>query len=205
MEAGTRERILRAAAQCLSEVGYAKAHLADIARRASVQPPAIYHYFDSREHLVTAVVSEGQRLVRRHVEDAIAALPAHSGVRARLKAAIAAHLEVELEVSEFATAVTRNAGQLPQPVRDALTRESREFHDVWRALLHEAQHAGALRPGVDVHAGRMLAIGALNWATEWWTPAIPVESVIRAAQELILGGLLLAPGSPGASQPAAST
>jgi len=192
-EQTTRDRILAAAATALSTKGYAKAHLADIARIAELQPPAVYHYFTSREELVAAVMREGQLLVRRHVEAALAALPDDSDVADRIGAAVGAHLRLELELSEFATAVTRNAGHLPGPIRDELARESKEFHDVWRSLLQQARHADRLHPGLDLHAGRMLVLGALNWATEWWRPSIPVNEVVRTAQRVVLGGLLRDP------------
>lgn len=186
----TRGRILAAAASALSTRGYARTHLADIAHLADLQPPAVYHYFESRDELVAAVMREGQRLVRRHVEAALAALPREAGVADRLAAAIEAHLRVELELSDFARAVTRNAGHLPADLRSELSRESREFHDVWRSLLEQAAHLGLLHPGFDLHAGRMLVIGALNWATEWWRPNIPIDEVVAAAQTMVLSGLL---------------
>ncbi|HWJ82456.1 MAG TPA: TetR/AcrR family transcriptional regulator [Nocardioides sp.] len=186
----TRERILAAAAQTLTTKGYAKAHLTEIARVARLQPPAVYHYFSSRDDLVGAVMREGQLIVRRTVEAALAALPADAGIGDRLAAAVDAHLRVELELSDFATAVTRNAGQLPPSVRGELAAESREYHDVWRSLLQQAEHAGCLHPDLDVHAGRMLVIGALNWATEWRRASTPVDDVVKAAQTFVLGGLL---------------
>lgn len=198
-EQSTRDRILAAAATALSTKGYAKAHVADIARIAELQPPAVYHYFSSREELVAAVMREGQLLVRRHVEAALAALPDDSDVADRIGAAVGAHLRLELELSEFATAVTRNAGHLPRPLRDELARESKEFHDVWRSLLQQALHTGRLHPGLDLHAGRMLVLGALNWATEWWRPDIPVDEVVRTAQLMVLGGLLR--DAPGPNRP----
>lgn len=187
----TRDRILAAAASALSTRGYARTHLADIARLANLQPPAVYHYFGSRDDLVAAVMREGQRLVRHHVEAALASLRADADVAERIAAAVEAHLRLELELSDFARAVTRNAGHLPADLRSDLARESREFHDVWRSLLEQAVHAGVLHHGIDLHAARMLVIGALNWATEWWRPVIPIDEVVVAAQTMVLSGLLV--------------
>jgi len=189
-QVGTRERILAAAASALSAQGYALTQLADIARIAQLQPPAVYHYFASRDALVQAVMSEGQRLVRSHVESALAALPPDARAADRIAAVVEAHIRVELALSDFAKAVTRNAGHLPPAIRNELTRESREFHDVWRSLLEQAAHEGVLRSDLDLHAARMLAIGALNSATEWWRPGIPVDDVVAAAQAIVVRGLL---------------
>jgi AcrR family transcriptional regulator len=184
-DASTRDRILAAAATALSIKGYSKTHMADIANLAEVQPPAVYYYFESREDLIGSVMREGQRMVREHVESALAALPPTSAIRDRVATAVEAHLRVELELSDFATAVTRNAGQLPPHLREGLTDESEAFHDVWRALLREAHEDGLLHGDLDPGIARMLTIGALNWATEWWHPGITVDEMVATAQQLV--------------------
>ena len=188
-EPSTRERILAAAATALSTRGYPSTHLTDIARLAGLQPPAVYYYFSSREDLITAVMCEGQRMVRDHVCAQLDALPPDASAAARVATAVEAHLRLELELSDFASAVTRNAGQLPPRIRTELERESQAFHDIWRRLLSDAEKAGVLRPDISPTVGRMLVIGALNWATAWWRPTIPVDDVVSTAQEMVLGGL----------------
>lgn len=188
---GTRDRILAAAAAALSGQGYARTYLADIAAIARLQPPAIYHYFDSRDALIAAVMRHGQQLVRQHVCDQLLALPSGATVSQRVAAAIEAHLRIELELSDFARAVTRNSGQLPTHIQIELEDDSEAFHDVWRDLLAEAHTLGLLRPGIDQSISRMLVIGALNWATEWWDPTRPVETAIMTAQSMVLRGLFI--------------
>lgn len=187
---GTRGRILAAAATALSEHGYARAHLADIAQRAQVQTPALYHYFESREDLIAAVMRHGQQLVREHVQAQLAALPREASLDERISTAVEAHLRIELELSDFARAVTRNGGHLPAHIRASFQADSEAFHEVWRLLLAEAQVQSRLRPGVDPTVGRMLVIGALNWATEWWQPNHSVADTVASAQSLVLHGLL---------------
>jgi TetR/AcrR family transcriptional regulator, cholesterol catabolism regulator len=186
----TRDRILAAAAQVLSTKGYSGARLADIAGCAQLQPPAVYYYFDSREALIAEVMAVGQRRLREHVESALAALPAGTAPLDRIDAAVRAHLEVELELSDFATAVTRNLGQLPDAVRGPLRAAGSEYIALWRRLLESAQAAGAIRPGLDLRAARMLVMGALNWTPEWWDPKLgPLSAVIETAQSLVRHGL----------------
>lgn len=145
-DSGIRERILAAAAATLSAKGHSHAYLTDIAQLAQVQPPALYHYFDSRDDLIKAVMQHGQRLVREHVCDELAALPTGTGIDERMSVAVEAHLRVELELSDFARAVTRNAGQLPAHIRAEFEADSEAFHDVWRNLLAQAQAEGATPP-----------------------------------------------------------
>lgn len=186
----SRERILAAAARVLSEKGYAATRLTDIAEVAELRAPAVYYYFESRDVLVAEVMIVGQQWVRRHVTDALAALPPELPALDRICAAVEAHLRVELELSDFATAVTRNAGQLPPQIRAEVARESAEYHGIWRGLFAAGQADGSIRTDIDPRSGRMLIIGALNWAAEWWSGTRqPIETLIGTAQSFIRAGL----------------
>jgi AcrR family transcriptional regulator len=186
----TRDRILSAAAEVLSRRGYSETRLSDIAELAEVRAPAVYHYFPSREALIAEVMSVGQQRLREHVEKALAELPQQADPMERICAAVAAHLQVALGLSEFATAVTRNLGQLPEDIRRLLRAETATYMDLWRTLLDDARRAGAIRPDLELRAARMLVIGALNWAPEWWDPRQgELTTVISTAQSLVRMGL----------------
>jgi hypothetical protein len=61
---------------------------------------------------------------------------------------------------------------------------------VWRKLIDEARAAGEIHPDLDPRAARMLIIGGLNWATEWWNPNRgSLRTVITTAQLLTRQGL----------------
>ncbi|WP_162251484.1 MULTISPECIES: TetR family transcriptional regulator [unclassified Nocardioides] len=189
----TRDRILAATAATLRARGYSKCHLSEVAERASVQAPAIYHYFTSRDSLITEVLSLGQRAVGNHMRAAVEALPADADPRHHVAALTEAYLRVELELSDFATAVTRNVGQVPAPVRAALLAEGDRLHALWHAPLEDAAALGLLRPGLDPAITRMLVLGALNWVPEWWHPGVPVDRLVKAAHRLLGNGLFPSP------------
>jgi len=190
-DGGTRGRILDAAAATLKDRGYATTYLADIAERADVQAPAIYHYFGSREELLQAAMIAGNRLVLEKARERIAEQPDNADARELLASAVAAHVEVALGLSSCAAAVIRNAGQAPEPLRSAITREAGSYQDVWRVLISQAAAQGRLRHGLHRGMARLLVHGALNWATEWWNPGIPVEEMVAAARTFVLEGLLV--------------
>ena len=60
----TRQRILDAAMDLFSEVGYAAAGLGEIIERAGMTKGALYHHFDSKEALATAIIEQGDNLAR---------------------------------------------------------------------------------------------------------------------------------------------
>jgi len=58
----TRQKILDAATDVFSEVGYAAAGLGEVIERAGMTKGALYHHFDSKEALATAIIEQGTNL-----------------------------------------------------------------------------------------------------------------------------------------------
>ncbi|KHL10716.1 UNVERIFIED_CONTAM: hypothetical protein LK11_46825 [Mumia flava] len=189
----TRERILDAAARVLSRKGYAGTRLQDVATEAGVQAPAIYYYFSSRDELIAEVMYVGAHRVRGHVNDVLAGLPLDTTPMGRILAAVEAHLRYELLISDYTTASVRNAGQVPREVRERATAEETAYTHMWRDLFEQARDAGELRGDLDVNLTRLLIIGAMNWAAEWWNPEQrTLDDLVAATQKLVLNGV----GSP---------
>ena len=196
--ARTRERILDAAAHVLSRKGYAGTRLSDVADQAEIQAPAIYYYFPSRDDLIEEVMWTGIALMREHVTKVLTALTPGADPLERIDAAVEAHLRYSLEISDYTTASIRNAGQVPENIAIRYAAEASLYGDTWRKLLQDADSAGLLRPDLEPRAARMLVLGALNWAAEWWNPRRgSLEVVVRTAQSLVRNGLA-APQDEGA-------
>src|ERR1700722_7155685 len=75
-----RQEILDAAARCIATEGFQGASTADICREAGISPGHLYHYFASKEEILTALTAAGlERAAERFAEimqsdDAIGAL-----------------------------------------------------------------------------------------------------------------------------------
>jgi TetR/AcrR family transcriptional regulator, cholesterol catabolism regulator len=173
----TRSRILDAAAQVLSERGYAGLRLSDVAAVADLQAPAIYYYFQSRDDLIEEVMWAGIADMRVHVAAALDDLPDGTPAVDRLLLAVEAHLRHELEISDYTTASIRNAGQVPQAIRKRQIIEEERYGDVWRRLINDVAREGLLRPELDLYISQMLVLGALNWAVEWWNPVVATSEL----------------------------
>ncbi|HWJ82479.1 MAG TPA: TetR/AcrR family transcriptional regulator [Nocardioides sp.] len=188
--ARTRQRVMDAAAHVLSVKGYAGMRLSDVAEQAELQAPAIYYYFQSREDLIEEVVWSGIADMREHLTRALDAAPEDLDPLERILLAVDAHLRHELELSDYATAAIRNAGQLPDELRTRFEAESRKYFSMWRDLFNRAAQDGALRADLDPYLAQMLVMGALNWAAEWWTPRRgSIDTVVRTAQTIVRNGL----------------
>jgi AcrR family transcriptional regulator len=189
----TRERILDAAAVAFRERGFAATRLSDIAGRAQLQTPSLYYHFASKEELIEEVLALGVVRTWEHVKARVAEVDPddHLG---KLRAAIGAHVEMVLETGNYAAANLRLYGQMPIEIRQRLQRTQRKVGRYWAKLLTDAAEAGAIRSDLDLSAMRMLLLGALNWAVEWYRPGeLSPQQLADQASELVLGGLVPRP------------
>jgi AcrR family transcriptional regulator len=188
--ARTRARILDAAAQVLSQKGYAGTRLSDVAARAEIQAPAIYYYFPSREDLIEAVMFSGIDEMGRYLRQVLDALPAETSPMDRIMAAVEAHLRHELELSDYATASIRNAGQVPAALRKRQRKAEARYARIWGQLFDDAQADGQLRAELEPRVAQLLVMGALNWSAEWWDPRRgSVDAIVKNAQVLVRNAL----------------
>jgi TetR/AcrR family transcriptional regulator, cholesterol catabolism regulator len=188
--ARTRRRILNAAAHVLSVKGYAGTRLSDVAEYAELQAPAIYYYFPSRDDLIEEVMYAGIAAMREHLRGALDALPQHTSPMEKILAAVEAHLRHELELSDYASASIRNAGQIPDRLRARQLKEEAAYGRIWRRLFDDACTHGQLRRDLDARLAQLLVIGALNWSAEWFDPRhSSVDTIVSNAQVLVRNGL----------------
>ena len=186
----TRLRLLDAAAAVLASKGFAGTRLSDIAELVKLRTPAIYYYYSSREELIEEVMYAGAESMHRHTSTALAQLPVDSTPSERIAAAVEAHLRIELQLSDYSRAIIRNANQLPPEINKRALAEVSAYYNLWRVLIEDLERAGQLRPELSPPLARMLVLGALNWATEWWqTTEGPLEPLIATAQSMIIHSL----------------
>lgn len=199
--ARTRSRILNAAAHILSVKGYAGTRLSDVAEYADLQAPAIYYYFPSREDLIEEVMYAGIADMRTHLQGVLEALPPDASPMDKILAAVEAHLRHELELSDYASASIRNAGQIPERLRTRQLKEETAYGRIWRRLFDEARADGQLRRDLDARHAQLLVVGALNWSVEWFDPRrSSVDTIVSNAQVLVRNGLSPAPPSTRATR-----
>ena len=192
----TRSRILDAAAHVLSVKGYAGTRLSDVAEYAELQAPAIYYYFASRDDLIEEVMYAGIAGMRVHLQRVLDALPPEASPIDKILAAVEAHLRHELQLSDYATATIRNAGQIPEPLRARQLKEDAAYGRIWRRLFDEARADGQLRPDLDARHAQLLVLGALNWSAEWFDPRrSSVDTIVSNALVVVRNGLSSAPPS----------
>jgi AcrR family transcriptional regulator len=164
----SRSRILDAAAKVLALRGYSGTSVSEIADLAGTQAGSLYYHFVSREQLIEEVFLRGAELAYQHAREAVATLPPSATARERLAMAILEHVRFTLEISDYARAVTRSAGQTPPDMQQRVRAKFRRYGKFLDELIRNAMDDGSLDARLNRSVVRLLIIGAANWTPEWF-------------------------------------
>ena len=187
----SRENILDAAAKLFRNKGYAATTLRDIANAASMKAGSIYYHFRSKEELLITVLDLGMRAVSDAVTQAIDALPPSADFRARITVALRTHLIALFRHGDYTSANIRIFGQIPKSARRQHQPVRAAYGQYWHGLLKAGQAAGEVKADVDLGMARMMVLGAMNWATDWYESGThSLDRVARAFAALFLNGIL---------------
>jgi AcrR family transcriptional regulator len=177
---GARRQILDAAAHLLKHRGYDATTTRAIAAAVGIKGGSIYHHFPSKDAIVGEVVNEGVRVVFDAVVAALASLPARASPRRRLETAIRAHLLSSLEHSDYTSACIRTFAFLPEAVRRECRVERRRYEKLWQGLVNQLCDARLVSSNVSPDSLRLLLLGAVNWAGEWYRPGrMGIDEIAR--------------------------
>ena len=165
----TRARLIEVATRLFQEHGSDEVTVRRIAAAAKIEAGSIYYHFDSRDQILRAVLERGVGGAREEVLQAIAEVGPENSPLVRLRAALAAHLKYTLR-HHFSSRL-KSIRRLPKRLRDHHMQQERDYAAIFAGLLAEAQRAGLMQAGFDPAVVRMLAMGALTWAAEWYDPA----------------------------------
>jgi TetR/AcrR family transcriptional regulator, cholesterol catabolism regulator len=194
---GAARDILDAGAWLLRHRGYEATTTRAIADRVGIKAGSIYHHFPSKDHIVQQVLDEGVRVVLRDVSAALASLPNDAAPLDRLQAAIKAHLLSSLENSDYTSASIRAFAFLPEQLRRNCRVERRRYEQIWQGLILEAANAGLIPQGVSLDAARLLLLGAVNWAGEWYRPGrLAIDDIARSFAMVAIGSATSGVGKP---------
>lgn len=168
----TRARLIEVAKRLYQEHGSDHVTVRRIAAAAKIEAGSIYYHFSSRDEIMRAVLESGVGGARDEVMQAIAEAGADSPPLVRLRAALVAHLKYTLR--EHFSSRLKSIRRLPKRLRERHMQQERDYAAIFTKLLREADKQGLLRPGFDLSVVRMLMLGSLTWAAEWYDPKGPM-------------------------------
>jgi AcrR family transcriptional regulator len=189
--AETRKRILRAAREVFSELGYNAATFQAIAVRADLTRPAINHYFSEKGELYRQVVHDvNEVMVTAGIESAQRGTTLTGRVYAFIDAARQADIENQ-NAAAFLIRVAWKSQRHPEldHREPASMRSIREFLS-W--AVRDAIHRGELDSDTDVVAltGLLVALLlGLGFYAGFVASRDELDAVIGQFQRLLAGGL----------------
>ncbi len=167
-----RDRILRVAAELFLTKGYAETSLRTIAEAVEMRPASIYHHFESKDALLTEILSIGMDAVTTAF-DAVASELDHgeASERERLEAHVGGHLRALFANHAFTAAHVTVFPFVPADVRTAAVPQRDAYEAQWTDLLRE------IAPALDnartdaLRLTRLSLFGAMNSAVQWFDPS----------------------------------
>ena len=146
----TRERILEAATELIGRRGVAGTSTEDVRKAAGVSGSQLYHYFDSKQALVRAVITRQAEAPLGSGQPVMGALDSFDALRAWADAAID---NEENDSARGECTLTSLAGELA-PVDEETREDLCNAFQRWQSLLHGGLRAmrerGDLRAVADL-------------------------------------------------------
>lgn len=193
-EQSSRTRILDATADLLRTGGLKSAKLSEVARRAGMLAPSLYHHFSSKDQLIEEVLVEGCHRNTRFIVTQVERLGDSASPIERLEGAIEAHLAFLLAGDPYSSAVSRVFRDLPEEMKRRVLAAYAGFDNYWRDLIQAARRGGQARTDLDPTLARKFLINMLDSAAEWYRPGhLEIAEIARQACRLFLHGFAQPP------------
>lgn len=180
-------KIFAAAFACLSEKGFDRTTMDDVAARAGVARATLYYYFRGKDDLFLFLLRGGIGMLRASIDEAFAA----GGTAAeRLERLLDRLVDLFVAYRDLTLVVFEQLARLHRdPAMHAWMNE--QAGEPIIALLAEGVADGSLR-SVDPQTTAPALFGAVSWAFlhyAMFAETVPVETVKQTLHQILLEGL----------------
>jgi AcrR family transcriptional regulator len=163
--------ILSAACALFAQQGYMRASIADLADACKLSRGALYHYFDSKEAILFAILNAH---VRRMISDVEQAMARQSTNLDRFRAAIRAIVELNAGSSNEQRLILNDLAFLGDAEQKAVKALERQLVDTVSDLLVRLDTEGKIaKRSKKVYT--MMLFGMLNFSHTWYDPKGDIE------------------------------
>lgn len=185
----TKDDILDAAAQIISQKGYHAASMQDIAQAVNLQKASLYHHISSKQEILLALLDRALDLLIEHIQSVISQpLPPEE----KLRNAIDAYLQAMLDHRDLAAVLLLEHRSLQPEMRSKHIPRRDRFERLWRDLILEGMQQSVFTCKDPAMASRSL-LGVLNWTITWYRPdgKLTPGQIGEQYGDLFLKGLLM--------------
>ena len=161
-----QRNILTTACGLFARQGYMRASIADLADACKLSRGALYHYFDSKEAILFAILDAH---IREMIADVEAAMAGKTTTLEQFRAAIQAIVALNARSSDEQRVILNDLSFLGETEQDAIKALERQLVDTVSDLLVKLDKEGKIVKRTKKIYSMML-FGILNFSHTWYDP-----------------------------------
>jgi AcrR family transcriptional regulator len=187
-----QRQVLKAAADIFRRKGYDATSLQDIADAVGIQKGSLYHYIDTKEDLLFAIIKDTHD---RTLKGNSRWRTLDGDAAAKLRLFIEDHARVSMRYGRATSIYFRDARALSRARREEIMAARDEYEGALRSLIEQAQADGFVNAKLDPRLATFAVFGMINWLYQWYRPSGPLspETIARSLADQALASLTAEP------------
>lgn len=191
----TRQNLLAAALDVFSRKGYSATRVEDIANQANVTTGAIYHHFDGKSALYTALIEENSARANKLAQQIVEAGGTPATVLRRLLVRMFEFGEVDKEYRSVLELFLNTSEITPElaAINEQILESRRILVQFFSNLIQEGIAEGEFQSRVSPENTALALVGFMNGMGLIWIQDPELFSIKEKAKELVdtfLSGIL---------------
>jgi AcrR family transcriptional regulator len=163
---GVREGILTAAVDLIAQQGYMRMSIAELADACKLSRGALYHYFDSKEAILFAILDTHVRALIDHIDQSLEAAKDHYE---KFRAAVRAIVEFNARSPKEQRVLLYDIKFLSETEQKSIQDLERQIVEQMAEYLKHLDREKNLTPR-SKKAYTMLVFGMINYTFTWFNP-----------------------------------
>ena len=184
-----RQELLTKAAEVFELKGFAQTRIQDIAEAMDLSRSALYHYFQSKDEILSALVEE--HTSRRAGEMAVIARDTTKLAAERLRLALHQTILERLTGGPRLRVLDRLAVEMPPDLLAQFDRGRRRILNLYVQIIDNGVKSGEFRP-LDPSITALAVLGIASWTSWWYSPkgSRKPEELAGLLVDIAVNGLL---------------
>jgi AcrR family transcriptional regulator len=162
-----RQELLTKAAEVFETKGYAQTTIQDVAQALALSRSALYHYFESKDDILLALVEDHASAAADRMRKALAT--SQGSTIDKLQLLLSTTIRSRMTGGARLRVLDQLAAEMPPAIRVRFERGRREVLDLYTGLIRSGIEAGELRQ-VDARLAALAIIGIASWTSWWYSP-----------------------------------
>jgi AcrR family transcriptional regulator len=181
-------RLLSAATKLFAQQGFDRTSVQEVVAAAGVTKGAMYHYFDSKDDLLSEIYG---RVLRQQTEQLEHVAATEAPVRDRVRQAGLDVVVSTIENLDDTTIFLQSMHLLSPAKRKAVRVQRRRYHERFRSLIEEGQQQGVFRTDKPADIVVDFFFGSVHHLGAWYRSSgrLSAREVGEHYADLLLDGL----------------